>query len=86
MCSAIEPCRRRPGLSIIRKEMHFFFCKGKFVGSGFVVLRAVHGGNVSICTGLDNKIYFAINRNEENPLLRKSSIMKFTKMITKVLS
>ena len=62
------------------------FCKGKLVGSGFVVLDAVHGRNVSICTGLDNKIYLAINHNEENPLLRKSSIIKFTKTITNVLS
>ena len=51
-----------------------------------MVLRTVHGRNVSICTGLDNKIYLTINHNEENPLLRKSSIIKFTKTITKVLS
>ena len=24
MCSAVEPCRRRPGLPIVCKEMHFF--------------------------------------------------------------
>ena len=41
---------------------------------------------MSICTGLDDKIYLAINHNEENPLLRKSSIIKFTKTITKVLA